>query len=537
MLKDLARSLSLTNLCFMAVWPQLISQSLNPQAQYARYRFNGYVAILINVLALTFIFWITITLIRRYGNEKTMKVARWAFLLFLILPVHAVIKTQMPAFAINSPDFFFGSIKRILVSVLLIAPVAFLLFRFHAYLVKFFSIALLVMCPFAFWTLGKSVYLMTRFADKPSPPITAASGEVSPRILWLIFDEMDQRIAFAERPPGLLLPELDRLRDESVYASNAYPPSTQTLMSLPALISGRLVSSAYVASPSDLLLTFDESEDRVNWSDQPNIFSEARKLGRNTALVGWYHPYPRMIGDNLNYCVFEDNKELPLSLTLLNQLRDAAASLPMLSGMSNFEDMEFAGLRKGEEGRRRYRADMYQRMMNEALKFATDPEIGVALVHWPVPHAPVIYNRHKQDFKWGKGTSYMDNMALVDRALGELRREMESKGIWEKTIVLVTSDHPLRPKNWEDRLTGVDETEAELISRKADPRIPFVLKLAGQKHGALYDKEFNTVLTQDLFLALLNGEISTAESVSDWMDKNRSIGESPYRKRSKSARP
>lgn len=530
--------MSLANLCFMAVWPALISQSLNPQAQYARYRLSGYVAILINVFVLATLFWISITLIRRYGNEKVTKITRAIFLIVLILPIHAIIKTQAPRLALESPFYFFGSSRRTLLSLIVVSLIIFLIHRFHGVVIKITSVLLLLMVPFALWTVGKTVYLMTRFADKPAAPLIERQSESTPRILWMIFDEMDQRIAFADRPAGLELPNLDRLREESIYSTNAYPPSTHTLMSIPALISGRLVSSAYVRSPSDLMITYEESEERVRWGDDENIFSEARRLGRNTALVGWYHPYCRMIGDSLSRCFFEDNKKMPLSLALLNQLRDVALSFPFASSIDSLRNLDFAVLRKGEESRRRYRAQMYKRMMDAAIRYSTDPNLGLVMLHMPVPHAPVIYNRHKQDFKAGKSTSYLDNLALVDRAMGELRAEMESTGYWDNTVVIITSDHPISPRNWKNRFAGLDQTETSIIGSTTDPRIPFILKLAGQKQAAMYEQPFNTVITRDLLLALLRGDVSTPQQVMAWIDRNRTIAESPYKKnRSNSEHP
>ena len=62
------------------------------------------------------------------------------------------------------------------------------------------------------------------------------------RVVWLVFEELDQRIAFEARPPGLGLPELDRLRRESLYADAARPPAGTTEVVVPAL--------SYVATAS-----------------------------------------------------------------------------------------------------------------------------------------------------------------------------------------------------------------------------------------------------------------------------------------------
>jgi arylsulfatase A-like enzyme len=91
--------------------------------------------------------------------------------------------------------------------------------------------------------------------------------------------------------------------------------------------------------------------------------------------------------------------------------------------------------------------------------------------------------------------------------VGEIRRSMENAGTWDSTTVLFTSDHPYR--------------EAMQLDGKSDPRIPYILKLAGQKEGVEYAPQFNTVLTADLLIEVLRGEIADAASVAAWLDRNR----------------
>jgi hypothetical protein len=54
--------------------------------------------------------------------------------------------------------------------------------------------------------------------------------------------------------------------------------------------------------------------------------------------------------------------------------------------------------------------------------------------------------------------------------------------------------------------------------------------LAGQRQSATYDAPFNTVLTQDLLLAILRGDLTDHASVSAWLDLHRSIADSPCNK-------
>jgi len=45
-----------------------------------------------------------------------------------------------------------------------------------------------------------------------------------------------------------------------------------------------------------------------------------------------------------------------------------------------------------------------------------------------------------------------------------------------------------------------------------------------------YPRAFNTVLTHDLVLAYLSGELSSKDDMIQWMDRHRSFAESPLTK-------
>jgi len=84
---------------------------------------------------------------------------------------------------------------------------------------------------------------------------------------------------------------------------------------------------------------------------------------------------------------------------------------------------------------------------------------------------------------------------------------MKAAGTWDKTTVLMTSDHPYR--------------EAEALNGKSDPRIPFLLKMAFQKEGRLYNQPFNAILTHDFLLAVLRSEVADMDGAVRWLDQNR----------------
>ena len=55
-----------------------------------------------------------------------------------------------------------------------------------------------------------------------------------------------------------------------------------------------------------------------------------------------------------------------------------------------------------------------------------DQEIDLCFVHLPLPHPPGHYNR--KTGRIGMGGSYIDNLALSDRILGQMLAEIAASG-------------------------------------------------------------------------------------------------------------
>ncbi len=98
--------------------------------------------------------------------------------------------------------------------------------------------------------------------------------------------------------------------------------------------------------------------------------------------------------------------------------------------------------------------------------------------------------------------------------------------------MLISSDHRLRADRvWQHHLiwqAPFSKVDPIVFNSIKDERVPFVLKLAGERSGLNYELPFNTVLSHDLVLALLSGAVSDEADVAKWLDEHRSIGQSPY---------
>lgn len=526
MLKDLLISLSLANLCLIRGWANVYFTLSSKNQYYMNYpsSLNSFASVLLLVILLGLTFFIGITIVRRSGNSTALKIARWIFILFFILPISGVI-TEFYYVEIDRLKIFF-IIAFILIFLTLIIR---LLLYSRQRISNMLANILRIMLPLLVLNVVYTSWLIIKidpesFLDKPSAEIVSTKNNTDPKVLWLMFDEMGQQITFENQFYSVKLPEIERLRSESFYASNSYPPGDETGLTIPSLISGKMISGFTPVSPSEMLVQKYGTNEMSGWSTYPDIFSDANKLGYNTSLIGWYLPYGRVIGSSLTECSwypYETYRYLTFRESLLNQLEILIDTIPYgkhyrLSNQIYIMDI----LAQGE------RINTYHKIMNKVKENAVNPAPGLVFVHWPVPHPPGLYDRSKNDFLL-KGGSYLDNLVLVDNTIGELRRAMEEAGTWESTTIVFTSDHRWRAAKWSEKpLWTEEDTEVSLFDN-IDQRVPFIIKLAGQNEPVEYSNVFNSIISHDLILALLNKDISNTKELVEWIDNNRTKWEIP----------
>ena len=527
-IKNAVTALSLANLCFLAAWCHLLYPPFHGYHLKGTPGWANYLAVMLDVLLLAVLFFAAVAFIEsRQHRARLIEISR---LMFLLITFVALNNIRIQVFGhLTAPALIAitagGQLTFLIACFLIFCCVAIVLVRWPHQLSVIAQVILLILAPFALvtfatatWALVKRVSPTASAKSQPRAIVNTNIRRSMTRVLWIIFDELDYRATFAARPASIKLPEFDRLRNESLFATNAYPPAGETLLSMPALIAGRIVTEAREASPNELLLTFADATERVAWSAQQNIFSRAQSIGGTTAIVGWYHPYCRVIGSDLTKCSSNDvsfEKDLygqTLVQSMLKDVREFWLSIPLVrDALSKFiiDDESYEVKHIGS----------LKASLAQAKEVAADPDLSLVLIHYPTPHPPCAYNRWRGDFAVDGKCNYFDNLELADRVLGELRNAIERAGLWDQTTVLVSSDHWWRTQMWEKQRGWTEEEAQWAAGGKADHRIPFILKLKNQRQSLIYDQNFNTILTEDLLLAILNDELATTDEVKAWLDK------------------
>lgn len=496
--RDVAVALSLANLVCLRIWRENLALLEAPNQYYLGgpphpVRFLS-VGGLVLVFALLFFSGARLSDRRRWAR-RLRPLGFWAVVGYAL----NVVRLEVPALHAGS----FAAGVRSAGLLVILGMGAYLLARRCGGFERLACLALLAATPFAGVTLSRAILAVARHPSAVrgfATPSLIDLGQTAPpsrRLVILLFDELDYQKVFEQRPPSLALPELDRLREESWFAESAYPEAQWTKASVPAQLSGLAPRGVVARGPAELEITLDDGA--ASWKDIPTIFSHAQSLGIRSGVTGYYHPYCRLFSGLLTEChAFSDYPE-PSGLS--DHLRLHYETLVL-----GIPGARLLGLDKrvwGDATRKaKWHTSIYRDLHAETLSMARRADLGLVYAHYPIPHRPAIYDRHSRSFR--PGGEYVDNLVLVDRSVGEIRGALEAAGLWDRTALMITSDHS-------DRFGGIYKGEVDV--HNPSHRVPFLLRLPGGSARIAFKPTIKGAATFRLAVAYLRDGLESHADV------------------------
>jgi hypothetical protein len=410
--------------------------------------------------------------------SRTRFYPRFRLALAIALPPYLVLRTQAML------PFLLPAWVLILGAILWAAFVGMLLVRsklWYRRLMRagdFFGVFLAV---FAFCTVVQLLYV-TRW--KPGAhehtaawAATAQPPRQHPLLVWVIFDELSYDQVYGDRAADLALPNFDALRQESTVFSDAQPIGDKTVKVLPSLLSGQTIK-AYRFSFDNRLTVHDAGERGFHLLDgEGTVFGDAKQAGWRTAVVGWYNPYCTIYGDAIDQCYWmnRDMADGPMAQSkrfwenTVSPLKQAGEQLVVPArakrDLCSYEVQQ--------------RLQTYADLKQHASELLKSDQADFVFLHMPVPHSPNIWSRKQGDYVKRCGSSYLDNLALADRELGELVGILRSSPRWKDTTLIVEGDHSWRTYVWDHQWAWTKEDKSA-SGDHFDPRPAVIVHHAGQ---------------------------------------------------------
>jgi Sulfatase len=372
---------------------------------------------------------------------------------------------------------------------------------YYRHAVRVFGVLLLLAGCSMFWMIPELLYqgLRAQRSDAfartaPLLPVPTEVAAGTGRIVWLLFDELSYDQTFDHRFPGLAMPAFDQFKHQSVIFTALQPAGYYTDRVIPALLLGKPVDNLRSNLDGAALVRVAGNKQWQPFDAHATLFADAQRLGWTTGVVGWYNPYCRILAGTLDYCFWRmGDGQSDGAVPERSALENAAA--PLMETMRELEHRPTFPLE-------RHAQDMAA-LMPQAEALLRDQSIRLVFIHLPAPHPPVIYDRHPGHLR--PVGSYIDNLALADRSLGELITTLSGTPLAQKTTVIVCSDHSWRIPMW--RSTSVWSTEDEAASHGIfDPRPVLLIHFPGQQAEHDVTAPFKELRLHDIIEHLLQGQ-------------------------------
>jgi hypothetical protein len=409
---------------------------------------------IVDILLVALVLFVTFMLAARTRYYQWLRLVA-----AIVIPPYLIQRTQ---------SFFpFDLIEGLVIILLVVwaALLLLLLLRFSKWYRRLMRVGSAVAAALVIFALSSIAQLLWVATWKPAPNQIAAAWAASPQpprqhplLVWVVFDELSYDQVFEHRARDLNLPNFDALRSQSTLFTDTQPAGYHTVKIIPSLLTGKIVDGIRYNFHNRLWVHHEADGKWAPINGAQTVFADAEQQGWRTAAVGWYNPYCAIYSDAIQNCywtnhdmfdglmaqgeTFGTNVYIPLE-QVVRELRSPARADRHLCSF---------------DVRHRYQTETD--LQQHAFQLLHTDQADLVFLHLAIPHSPNIWSRINGDYTQSCDSSYLDNLALVDRVLGQLVSTLQSSPRWSQTTLIVQGDHGWRIDAWNWLPAWTEEDDA-----------------------------------------------------------------------------
>jgi hypothetical protein len=317
-------------------------------------------------------------------------------------------------------------------------------------------------------------------------------------VFLFVFDEWSYQRSYDGHQLRPFFRNLRQLASHSFEFTNAHAQAGATNPSIPRLLFQR----EGVLQPKNGFAVWEQGDSAVPSTKLPSIFAAPQARGYQTSLVGFYFPYRTVLGDQVDQ-IFHQTYTPKGHRTRWGMASVAARNLNFLA--DPVSQLLWQRWYNSSASENWYRMNHTWRAAVRDLIRGSNAST-FAVIHWPLPHGPFVLNEdgsYRGPFKGsrleGTPAEYQRHLAFLDQVLGEAVAELDSAGLLDPALVIVTSDH-----SWKH-----DPDSSLRAAPRARTWVPLIIKLPHQtthyripepfclgQLGALLERVMDTTLTE-----------------------------------------
>jgi len=352
-------------------------------------------------------------------------------------------------------------------------------FRCKSFLKSFLLIISPVVGVFLFRTLFFSpIPVMVGTLSSVSP-----SKSSSPPVLFILFDEWSYDRTFINRNPKAIFTTLQSLVSTAIVFHQALSPGIRTIESVPILLGDPVFQKAKSQSP--LII-------------KNSLFRQAKERGWENVIVGSYLPYPLWFGNDIQFGLqapdyknprptFIESVQSHLALGLLHPL--SYWKIPF--GQAYYNHVNLRNQKRRVAYVHKWAKKSVKRSGNKTFTF----------VHYSLPHDPFL-SVNTIKFPSNPIQGYEGNILYADRLLQDLIQSLKEQEIWDKSLVIVTSDH-----GWKTDPSLQNFTQLEALNKQLR-HVPLMVKMPFQNTRIDVDSPYDLVRLKTLLSLIFKTDFS-----------------------------
>jgi len=260
-------------------------------------------------------------------------------------------------------------------------------------------------------------------------------------VFVFLFDELDYSILYNE--DGKVHAKYSNLHEFSQNATNyhdARAPGRATLISMPQILLGRKEDNIRTCQ-NNLCSGYDKKPKIMDTSK--SIFSLAKKHDFKTAFIGWAHNYCEQFNGPIDYCRsygIYNYSSFRRDFSFLNPIFTNINMLPHQMPFGLLKNPVYSNMHRNNAMR------VYDLNL-KLIKKGKDNQL-FNFTHYALPHSPFVFK--KNGFNPGLRPfeqnleNYEEQLLFVDKLFGDLISEIKRTGQFEKSKMVLLSDHGFR---------------------------------------------------------------------------------------------
>ena len=335
---------------------------------------------------------------------------------------------------------------------------------------------------------------------------TETNNLIKKKVFFIVFDTLDYEFLFKEKH-NLEIINFNKLRSNSIFFTNAFPPASKTLNVIPSLLIGEYPKKFTIDGNFKEISMIDLKGNKINFNYENSIFSDLKNQvnldNKNFSIIGRYHPLCNIF-ENINCNNFTANFNNDMKVNWYSGISRFCETIGEIIKYLKIHDICKVSKNRIEKKNKAILNEI--NYLNKKWESFFSKDVNFNFIHVLAPK-PVDYHYGKKFISDQKSffknkeniiashRKYGQNIIYVDELIGRLLKVISN---YDDYMLIITGDTSLLEQN-------------QIKSN----RVPLIININNNSENLVIQKKFNTVDIKQIILNYYKGNFKNYSDIND----------------------